>query len=909
MKHLKKILFSLFALSLALSASSQEISTQGKEFWVSYMGNGYWDNGYPSYVDTQLLISSKRNCSGTIINPITGWTKTFNVAANNITSIDIPNEQAYNATSAYEVITTKGLQIITDDTVSVYCTNIASNSFDATYVLPVQALADDYIIQTYDQSTQIPNGLNLNQYLTSAFLIVGVEDNTTIDITPKVNTLGGHSAGQEFSITLHAGETYQVRSNNGMGSRDLTGSRVTARDCKKIAVFNGNTLTTVPNLSNGFDHIFEQAMPIRSWGKKFVVTQSSSRYRDYVKIVSASDDNVVQKNGETVATLQIGESYGFYLTSSQKSCYLETSGQSAVYLYNTTSSDDRGNGDPSMLWIAPVEQRLNEITFATFSGDEIHNSSISNHYINIIVATEDVDKVYFDGGLLSASDFETVTGNPNYSFIRSQISHSAHHITCVNGFNAHAYGFGDARGYAYLVGSKATDLSTTLIINNEIVAPNDTVSNCDLIPIRFEAEINFNNYELLWDFGDGTTSTDNPAMHSYTDRALYHATLTVTTEETPCQSSSSSTTELYIDSRREPDMHYTDEICAGQLYTGYGFNDILITNDTLLTRVQPNPDNPDCESTVSVDITILQAIDTLITDLVCYKGPDSYTDYGFDLYYDAPGQYTDSYITSNAFGCDRQYILDLTVSEILQGDTMTFHECDSVIFNSKTYYHSGQFTDTIPNENGCYTVIPLSIDLNYTPDPSPIYPVDTNNTAPHWVITATEFQINFYEYQLWDNNNNGHWDTVMWYFEDENLEWVLEPHGKRCKIYVLNYVEDTIWLDATAYNDCYSEGKTERYWLICSFYGTDETLGGKSDFSVSPNPNNGKMELKFEHLSGKIDLKVYDMRGTIIDQFEIFNNDETNTFHYDMKAKAEGVYFFVATHQKGSITRKIVITP
>ena len=113
----------LFALPLAFS---QDISTQGTEFWVSFMGNGFKTNG-SGYVLTQLMISSKHDCTGTISNPQTGWSQNFNVRANNITSINIPGDQGYNETSSYETASNKGLQIVTTDIVSVYCTNIATN--------------------------------------------------------------------------------------------------------------------------------------------------------------------------------------------------------------------------------------------------------------------------------------------------------------------------------------------------------------------------------------------------------------------------------------------------------------------------------------------------------------------------------------------------------------------------------------------------------------------------------------------------------------------------------------------------------------------------------------------------------------------------------------------------------------
>jgi len=182
------------------------------------------------------------------------------------------------------------------------------------------------------------------------------------------------------------------------------------------------------------------------------------------------------------------------------------------------------------------------------------------------------------------------------------------------------------------------------------------------------------------------------------------------------------------------------------------------------------------------------------------------------------------------------------------------------------------------------------------------------------VVTATEFQINNYDFHLWDTNPACHWDTVTWNFT-EPMEWVLEPYGDRgtfCKMYVLEHVDDTIWLEAHAFNRCAPEdGVVQRYWFVCSFFGVDDNNSSLSseafNFNVVPNPNNGQMRLNFERQNGKIEVKVYDMRGTLIDCFETFNGGVPVSYDYDMKAKSNGIYFFVATSKEGTVARKVVI--
>ena len=92
---------------------------------------------------------------------------------------------------------------------------------------------------------------------------------------------------------------------------------------------------------------------------------------------------------------------------------------------------------------------------------------------------------------------------------------------------------------------------------------------------------------------------------------------------------------------------------------------------------------------------------------------------------------------------------------------------------------------------------------------------------------------------------------------------------------------------------------------MCSFYGIDELTN--ADFSVVPNPNNGQMKLNFDGLTGKINVKVYDMKGALIDDFTTSNNTDSGSYSYQMKKRSEGIYFFVATGKEGTIAKKVII--
>ena len=279
--------------------------------------------------------------------------------------------------------------------------------------------------------------------------------------------------------------------------------------------------------------------------------------------------------------------------------------------------------------------------------------------------------------------------------------------------------------------------------------------------------------------------------------------------------------------------------------------------------------------------------------------------------------------------CDSTYVLHLVINSYETSEFIVPEEesCDGYLWDPQgkayttedlydpvDYYftQSGSYHRTYTNMMGCDSVVTMHVHLDYSPTPTDIYPIDTANPAPHWVITASEFEINAYEFHIWDQNPDASWDTVMWSFE-EPLLWILEPFGGKgnsCKVYVLNHVDDTVWLRAHVFNRCVPDnGVEKKYWLLCSFYGLDEgsSIGlGNSKFEVVPNPNNGQMIIQFENLIGKVDVKVYDNRGVMLDNIQVYNEMEINTIQYNLKGKS-GVYFFVVTGKEGVVTKKVIV--
>lgn len=312
---------------------------------------------------------------------------------------------------------------------------------------------------------------------------------------------------------------------------------------------------------------------------------------------------------------------------------------------------------------------------------------------------------------------------------------------------------------------------------------------------------------------------------------------------------------------------------------------------------------------VRVTITVYPKEEIDNYDEIC--NGETYSFYGQSL--TASGIYNHTLYTQH--GCDSVVHLHLTVNPVQTTEFTVNDVCDYQPWAGEDYTTSGDYQHTFTNVQGCDSTVTMHLHLQYTPDPVDIYPVDLDNEFPHWVVTATEFQINSYVFGIYEEGHpyTCQWDSITWSFEDPNIEWLLEPDttsnpaGKKCRIYVLNYVEDTIWVRSTIYNQCAPQGVVQRYWFVCSFYGIDDQTENKADFSVIPNPNNGQMTLQFEKLTGKVDMKVYDMTGHLIDNFSTYSIGGPEVLPYNIKDKAEGIYFFVATGREGTVAKKVVI--
>ena len=552
-----------FAIAPFSLRAQQTASTLGTDFWMTFLRT---DANEPS--ELSINISAREATSVTVENPSTGFSVTRDIAAGGLETIYLFGNGAedhkadcYVGTNEDETPVKRALHITSDKEISVFAANWRNKSFDVANVLPTNILRDEYVVACYRPED------HESKFQGSHFAIIATEDNTVVDFAPTAKTRFWTSNAimenppyeqTEWTLgdtlttrALNAGEVFYVWSGQTHGlDADLTGTYIKARDGKKIAVFNGNPHTNIGLDTEGDgardrDHIFSQAYPTVYWGTKFPITGSQTttslggtpvnRKKDKIRVLALYDGTEVKVNGNLVHTFNFADNprhfYEFELGEKNivdkkgnivqdpnieviegTSCFVETSCPAAVHLYMVSNRydfpiDPYCNGDPAMIWMNPIEQQIDEITFATYKS--------MDHFLNIVTLAGNAESVTLDGNAVEG--WEELAGNANYNFARIKITDGTHTLKADNGFTAHVYGFREKESYGYSAGGSAIPLDQSVTIDGHPVKAGEVTSICRDGEIPFSATLSIDPEIMRWNFGDGS-----PEVETKNGEIIYH---------------------------------------------------------------------------------------------------------------------------------------------------------------------------------------------------------------------------------------------------------------------------------------------------------------------------------------------------------------------------------------------------
>ncbi len=202
--------------------------------------------------------------------------------------------------------------------------------------------------------------------------IVAIEDETTVQITPRVDIKGvsgllpAGPANVPISYTLHRGETLQLTQ-----LEELTGSPIVSD--KKFGLFGGHQCMNVPADSGYCDHAEQQIAPVQALGTEYVAAphraRLANRAEKYLwRVVGAADGTVLTYDPPlpgAPATLDLGsftelETDGAFVVKSQDQKH-----PFMLFGYMTGGQDYEGYGDPDFVRVVPPAQWLDRYVFYT----------------------------------------------------------------------------------------------------------------------------------------------------------------------------------------------------------------------------------------------------------------------------------------------------------------------------------------------------------------------------------------------------------------------------------------------------------------------------------------------------------------------------------------------------------------
>ena len=389
-----------------------------------------------------------------------GMIQTGTVTSNTPVVVSIGSDQQVVATDFTN--RNKGIHVYSNDGNPLYVVVENSITFlnhGVNLAYPCLSLGEnvdeyEYGVVSVDDPTNI---------LSSQFLLVGCEDNTTITITPEQSiSLPTDIQRPSSDVTIESGtESHKIVLNKMqtllvLSVDDLSGSKIVSN--KPLTVISGHECGSIPLSEAGCEPIAVQVPPVSTWGTKFLLAPFAGRDGPQAfKAVSSKSNTsftyTCDSNSRFAPNTKI---LSFF---SNAYCYLESTDPIFMTELSFGGSIDR-KGDPAISIISPIDQYIKTVDFVSLA-----TNAFSVNYISVTVTTEDYDpdNILLDGNPINCEwqeirDRDSIVGYGCNKSISSHSSnptkHSVLHSSETGRMSVLMYGFNafPGRGYSYLSG-------------------------------------------------------------------------------------------------------------------------------------------------------------------------------------------------------------------------------------------------------------------------------------------------------------------------------------------------------------------------------------------------------------------------------------------------------------------------
>ncbi|MET4081901.1 gliding motility-associated-like protein [Pedobacter sp. UYP30] len=425
----------------------QNTSNEGTDFWTvfpTHVPSG------ASSANIVVFVTSKFDSEVTV-SCGASYSETKAIPANTAIEFHVSRAASYvDFSEKNTILINRGIHIqVTagQPKVSAYAHIYAGFRSAASLILPFETLGQNYYSMNY---TQVGSGDN---FLT----LVAVESKTDLLLHKK--------NGSIVLIKLeNVGDVYEYIE----GGSDLTGVFATTdpatSSCKKFAAFSGSSALSLGSCSvdpmSSQDPLYQQLYPTASWGKNYGVVPFKDR-RYILRIVAQDDNTSVKFNGRTqiINKGEFIESDQLTQSTLVTADKLISVAQYALTQNCSSTTGGRIEGDPDMVILNPIEFNIKGIT--VFSSDK---ERINTRYLNILIKYNQSSSFKINGVKPNVI-WQALNGDATYAFAQIEVYQTSLTLSADDGFNAIAYGFGNAESYAYSAGTNLASNNYLSVVN------------------------------------------------------------------------------------------------------------------------------------------------------------------------------------------------------------------------------------------------------------------------------------------------------------------------------------------------------------------------------------------------------------------------------------------------------------
>ncbi|KAJ8332925.1 hypothetical protein SKAU_G00418210 [Synaphobranchus kaupii] len=323
----------------------------GKEFATVFMQN--YIQSHPG-TSMQIQISALHaNTKVKVSVPELGFNQERTLEAGEGTTIQMPSDvEMYGSQKS-----SKTVRIEATREVTVASLNSKLNTIDTSVVYPVTEWGTEYYVFT-------PSVSPIGTF--KEFSVTNYKRRNTVQIFPRapVSFQGKkYIPGDEITVELKPYESLQIQSIH-----DVTGTRVLST--LPVAVSSGHTCTWK---FSKCDHVYEQLMPVKNWGKSFLVAplRFQTRYDSVYVQASQTTRVVIKFSGQDQEIhLNKGQATEFHVQKANGALITADQGVQVLYMFNGVQVGGSLMYDPFLMTVMPTDQFCSSYTLNGLAGYE-----------------------------------------------------------------------------------------------------------------------------------------------------------------------------------------------------------------------------------------------------------------------------------------------------------------------------------------------------------------------------------------------------------------------------------------------------------------------------------------------------------------------------------------------------------